>query len=307
MAHEEHGMEGMGERIDDPGLHRAWQTVNGGRAKGDRLGGDLHARLRHQTGKPVGQPEFMMEPKMATPKELPMERKKTFDEVAVPRSSWAVAFWMATIITGMIMPTPAPSGIMNRPAFQTGVCLVIRDSRNIPAGIRSAPDDGPRLVPSGPGDKRPVAIEVIVIPTIRGRSSRPDRVGDSPVTSCRNSGRYTVPPNIAMPARKPAALVTLNTLLRNRRSGSTGSSARPSRHTNRTTRTPVATISDTISTERPAVGGAAPHGDQQQRGHRRHQQCGAGVVDTVLDPVKREIEHRAGDDQGAMHRSGMLT
>ena len=66
----------------------------------------------------------MIAPKMATPKELPIERKKTLDEVAAPRSFCSAAFWRATMRTGMIRPTPAPSGNMYRPAFHDGRVLV---------------------------------------------------------------------------------------------------------------------------------------------------------------------------------------
>ncbi len=87
----------------------------------------------------------MIAPKMATPKELPIERKKTLDEVAAPRSFCSAAFWRATMRTGMIRPTPMPSGNMNRPAFQIGVCWFMVDSRNMPNGISTDPMMGQSL------------------------------------------------------------------------------------------------------------------------------------------------------------------
>ena len=77
-------------------------------------------------------------------------------------------------------------------------------------------------------------MEETVTPAIIGNIRKPDRIGETPATSCRNSGMYTVAPNIAIPARKLMTLVTRITGLRNRRSGSTGSSVRPSCQTKRT-------------------------------------------------------------------------
>ena len=47
-------------------------------------------------------------PKMATPNEAPMERKKVAPEVATPRSSYATAFCTTRTSTCMTRPSPAP-------------------------------------------------------------------------------------------------------------------------------------------------------------------------------------------------------
>ena len=118
---------------------------------------------------------FMMAPKMATPKELPIDRKKTLDEVAVPRSSSAAAFWMATISTGMIRPTPRRAGTCtgrpSRPAcarssWTAGTCR---------CGINTDPMMGQALYRPVRAISRPVTMDETVMPAIIGRSSKPDR------------------------------------------------------------------------------------------------------------------------------------
>ena len=53
-----------------------------------------------------------MAPKIGTPIEPPMERKKVAVDVAVPRSRWATAFWTTTTRTCMTPPSPRPSTTM---------------------------------------------------------------------------------------------------------------------------------------------------------------------------------------------------
>ena len=72
----------------------------------------------------------------------------------------------------------------------------------------------------------PLAIEVISRPPTIGSRYTPDSVGETPCTTCRKSGRYEIEPNIANPAARLIAAQTVNTRLRNSRSGSTGSDAR---------------------------------------------------------------------------------
>jgi hypothetical protein len=72
----------------------------------------------------------------------------------------------------------------------------------------------------------PLPIEVMSRPRISGSNSRPERVGDAPVTICRKSGRYVVAPKSAKPTMKPIAAATVKTRLENRLIGSTGSAAR---------------------------------------------------------------------------------
>lgn len=50
-------------------------------------------------------------------------------------------------------------------------------------------------------------------------------VGETPWTTCRNSGRKETVPNSANPAARLIPALTLNTEFRNSRSGSTGSAA----------------------------------------------------------------------------------
>ena len=79
------------------------------------------------------------------------------------------------------------------------------------------------------------------MPASRGSSCRPEIVGDSPCTIWKNTGRYTMAPNIAKPTMKPTALVTEKARMENRCRGSTGSVARRSTKTKITTSTPPAT------------------------------------------------------------------
>ena len=53
-----------------------------------------------------------MAPKIGTPIEPPMERKKVAVEVAVPRSRCATEFWTTTTRTCMTPPSPRPSTTM---------------------------------------------------------------------------------------------------------------------------------------------------------------------------------------------------
>ena len=68
-----------------------------------------------------------------------------------------------------------------------------------------------------------------MIPIIIGNSCRPELVALTPLTTCRNSGRNTMPPNIARPTTSiiPPE-TTRNTGLRNRCGGRIGSAARRS-------------------------------------------------------------------------------
>ena len=92
-------------------------------------------------------------------------------------------------------------------------------------------------------------IEVISSPPTIGSRYTPDRVGETPCTTCRNSGRKEIEPNNAKPAARLIAALTRNTGLRNSRSGSTGSAARRSASHQPTMNTTDAANSPMISGE----------------------------------------------------------
>lgn len=48
-------------------------------------------------------------PKMATPKDAPMDRKKVAPDVATPRSSYETAFCTISTSTCMTSPSPSPN------------------------------------------------------------------------------------------------------------------------------------------------------------------------------------------------------
>src|SRR4051812_29696508 len=74
-----------------------------------------------------------------------------------------------------------------------------------------------------------------------GSSRSPDSVGETPLTTCMNSGRIVIGPSIAPPTTKPSAPAARNTRLRNSDSGNSGSRARRSTSTNaHTSTTPAA-------------------------------------------------------------------
>src|SRR6516165_9905958 len=72
----------------------------------------------------------------------------------------------------------------------------------------------------------PLTTEVSSMPDTIGSRYTPEIVGETPCTTCKNSGRNDSAPNIAKPAARPIADDTENTELRNSRNGSTGSAAR---------------------------------------------------------------------------------
>jgi hypothetical protein len=57
-------------------------------------------------------PLLKMAPKMATPTEPPMERKKLTVEVALPRSAAGTEFWVARIKVCSVRPIPTPRTTM---------------------------------------------------------------------------------------------------------------------------------------------------------------------------------------------------
>ena len=79
---------------------------------------------------------------------------------------------------------------------------------------------------------RPLAIEVMSIPSIIGISCNPEAVGLSPFTTWRKIGRYVIEPNMARPTIRPTELAIANVPLRNKLSGKIGSWARASAATN---------------------------------------------------------------------------
>ncbi len=83
-------------------------------------------------------------------------------------------------------------------------------------------------------------------PNISGVSSKPDRVGLAPLTTCKNNGTKISTPNIDRPTINAAALVTENSGLRNRYNGDTGSGVRRSCATN-------TTVSDTAPEASPMI------------------------------------------------------
>ena len=65
----------------------------------------------------------------------------------------------------------------------------------------------------------PPAIEVMSSPAIRGRISRPEVVGDAPLTTWKYSGKNVIAPNMAKPTNSATMPELVNTLLENRREG----------------------------------------------------------------------------------------
>ena len=63
-----------------------------------------------------------------------------------------------------------------------------------------------------------------MIPATSGSMRKPLSIGDAPRTICRNCGSTAIPPNMAIPTITPITVTSENTLLRNRRSGSSASS-----------------------------------------------------------------------------------
>jgi hypothetical protein len=70
----------------------------------------------------------------------------------------------------------------------------------------------------------PDKIEAAMIPAVRGSSSRPASVGDTPLTIWKYSGSAARPPNIPMPRMKFSIDPMPNVRPRNRRSGIRASS-----------------------------------------------------------------------------------
>ena len=71
---------------------------------------------------------------------------------------------------------------------------------------------------------RPEPSEESISPATSGSSSRPDLVGEAPLTICRYSGMTDRPPNMAMPMMVTWPEATEKVRLRNIRSGSSASS-----------------------------------------------------------------------------------
>ncbi len=112
-------------------------------------------------------------------------------------------------------------------------------------------------------------------PNINGVSSKPDRVGLAPLTTCKNSGTKISTPNIDRPTMNAAQLDTENTGLRNRYSGShrLGSTAfvRQERHGEQQR----GNGEPDDRRRPPLVLVATPHRDQQQARDRGDEQRGA--------------------------------
>src|SRR5689334_678149 len=67
-------------------------------------------------------------------------------------------------------------------------------------------------------------------PAMSGATRRPELAADTPVTTCRKVGRYTVADASAADWRKPPDDVMRTTSLPNRRNGRIGSAQRASHH-----------------------------------------------------------------------------
>ena len=104
-------------------------------------------------------------------------------------------------------------------------------------------------------------------------------------------------PNMTTPARKAKALPTLKTRLRNSRRGMIGSTARRSIQTNAAASSDGPAQQDQRPGLGPAVLGAPPVQVQQQAGDGADDGGGAQVVDLVLAPDHRHLQHRRGDHQ----------
>jgi hypothetical protein len=74
----------------------------------------------------------------------------------------------------------------------------------------------------------PLEIDATNSPAINGRMFSPELVALAPSTSCRNTGRNVIAPNIANPITKPTPLATLKTWMRKSRNGRIGSDVRRS-------------------------------------------------------------------------------
>ena len=76
--------------------------------------------------------------------------------------------------------------------------------------------------------RRPDPTAEAITPTISGTSSSPEFVALAPLTTCRNSGKNTIAPNMLTPITSDIAAQTANTRLLNSPSGRIGSAARRS-------------------------------------------------------------------------------
>ena len=144
----------------------------------------------------------------------------------------------------------------------------------------------------------PATIEVTVTPSIIGVRASPLMVGDSPWTVCWYSGRNVIAPNMARPVRKVSAMVSEKFRFLNTCSGRIGSATRSS-----TTQNPaVAATASTAEADDlgrgPRVLGAAPGGQQDERGRGHGEQHAAEVVDPVADPLGGQVQGGHDVDQG---------
>ena len=153
-------------------------------------------------------------------------------------------------------------------------------SRNMPTIMIAPPRIGkiryrPVLVVTWPA-----TIEVMVTPIIIGTSIRPLTVGDAPWTVCWYSGRNVIAPNMARPVRKVRAMVTEKFRFLNTCSGRIGSAALVSASKPGGGRDGEEGQADDLH-RGPGILGAAPGGQQDQRGRGHGEQAAAEVVDLV--------------------------
>ena len=113
-------------------------------------------------------------------------------------------------------------------------------------------------------------------------SRSPELVGDAPMTTWRNKGRKTMPPNMPRPMMNPVAEVMAKVRSRNSRSGRIGSAARRSWRRNRPSSVTATIDSPMIIGESQAILGASPHHDQEERGDSTDEETGSQVVDRVM-------------------------
>ncbi len=130
-----------------------------------------------------------MAPKIAVPKDPPIDRKNVAPEVATPSSLCGTAFCTMMTSTCITPPRPMPRTSMYSESSTEDVPTPMRDSRNRPSVIVAVPAIGqnrylPVLLMIWPDP-----IETTSSPAISGSSWTPENVGDTPRTTWKNAGR----------------------------------------------------------------------------------------------------------------------
>ena len=128
-------------------------------------------------------------PKMAVPNEPPMDRKNVAPEVATPSSLCGTAFCTMMTSTCITPPMPMPRISMYSQSSTAGVPTPMRDSRYRPTAVTADPAIGKNRYLPVREIIWPDPIDTISSPAISGRIWTPDSVGETPLTTWKNTGR----------------------------------------------------------------------------------------------------------------------